>query len=511
MIKADAVSEQQRVAIFGESEKKNLSVEGLRELREKFKDKKIVLCHGAFDLVHLGHLIHFRQAKSFGDILVITLTADSYITKKRKISFTQEDRASQLAALEVVDYVCIIHENSAVTSIKELRPDFYVKGSEYKDLTLDKTKNIFREKEIIEAQGGQLVFTGGQTFSSTKLSHFLQASPEAEQANPLLRNEGIKFKDISNQNIPLEMVKDFIIQASKMKVCVIGETIIDEWIDVSLSNVSMKSKCVTGHEVSRMSQVGGAGIVALHLSNFVKSVDFFSNDYPETPPQNMRIFPLSNSELVKRRYVDMGTNFTLFESKKLDLKVFGRSELPCFDDYDLVVIADFGHGLINADIVNELIKNSKKTFVAAMAQVNSSNFGFNLPKKYKGAHFYSVNKTEAELSLNKRDLSEELLCKELFELLNPKKGLAVTAGDRGAILLTEDGVFRMESLSEIVKDTIGCGDAFLAFSSLALACGASEKISLLAGNIGAAAMAQKRCNESAVNESEFMTIAKIVI
>lgn len=500
-----------RADVFGNSEKKILNYEGLKQLKNKYADKKIVLCHGAFDLVHLGHLIHFKQAKELGDIFVVTITADAYVTKKKKISFTQEDRASQLAALAIVDYVCIINENSAATAIELLRPDFYVKGGEYKELTLDKTKNIYREKEIIERQGGQLVFTGGQTLSSTKISHFLQSAPEAVQANPLLRNEGVKFKDISSRKIPLEKIKDFIIRASKLKVCVIGETIIDEWIDVTLSNVSLKSKCVTGHELNHVKQIGGAGIVALHVSNFVKSVDFYSNHYPENPPSNMRIFPLSNSELIKRRYIDKDSNFTLFESKKLNLEVFGRAELPNFDDYDLVILADFGHGLINENQANEMIAKSKKAFVAAMAQVNSSNFGFNLPKKYKNAHYYSANKTEAELSLNKKNSTEEQLIGELFNLLQPKKGLSITTGKQGAILKTKETLFQLDSLSEIVVDTIGCGDAYLAFSSLAMASGCEEAIAVVAGNIGAAAIAQKRCNEAAVTESEFMTIAKIVI
>lgn len=511
MINSEVGENPNRKEIFGDSESKILNYQQLEQLRSKHKDKKIVLCHGAFDLVHLGHLIHFKQAKSFGDIFVVTLTADKFITKKRKISFTQEDRASQIAALAIVDYVCIIHEPSAVTAIELLHPDFYVKGGEYRDLTLDKTKNIHKEKEVIEKQGGQIVFTGGQTFSSTKISHFLQSAPEAVQTNPHLRNEGVKFKDISSRHIPLEKVKDFVVRANKLKVCVIGETIVDEWVDVKLSNVSMKSKCVTGHEVSRVAQVGGAGIVALHVSNFAKSVDFFSNHYPVDPPSNMRIFPLSNSELVKCRYIDKDSNYTLFESKKLELNRFNRAELPNFDDYDLVILADFGHGLIDEKQANSMIAKSSKAFVAAMAQVNSSNFGFNLPRKYKGAHYYSANKIEAELSLNLRRETEEELVGDLFELLQPKKGLSLTTGKNGVIVKTKAQQYALESLSEIVVDTIGCGDAYLAFSSMALAADCDEAMAALAGNIGAAAIAQKRCNEAPVTETEFMTIAKIVI
>src|SRR6266853_596115 len=113
----------------------------LPRIRQQFRDKRIVLCHGAFDLIHMGHLIHFEDAKALGDILVVTITGDKHITKKRSVSFSETDRARQVAALEIVDYVAIVQEPSAVQAIKALRPDVYVKGSEYSNLILDKTAN----------------------------------------------------------------------------------------------------------------------------------------------------------------------------------------------------------------------------------------------------------------------------------------------------------------------------------------------------------------------------------
>jgi sugar/nucleoside kinase (ribokinase family) len=67
------------------------------------------------------------------------------------------------------------------------------------------------------------------------------------------------------------------------------------------------------------------------------------------------------------------------------------------------------------------------------------------------------------------------------------------------------------SLSATVIDTIGCGDAFFALSSVAVALNLPARVIALAGSIGAAAMTQRRCNESAVTEAEFLTIGKIVI
>ena len=194
----------------------------------------------------MGHVLHFEEAASLGDILVVTITADKFITKKRSVSFTEEYRMRQVAALEIVDYVALVNDPSAVPALEALEPDVYVKGSEYANLVLDKTANIFREKHLVEAYGGRIHFTTGETFSSTKLSHFLLASPEAVQDNPLLRNERVLFRDLSEFSFKLEELKTFLVRASQLRVCLLGETIVDEWVDISVTNLSQKSRCVAG-------------------------------------------------------------------------------------------------------------------------------------------------------------------------------------------------------------------------------------------------------------------------
>ena len=119
----------------------------------------------------------------------------------------------------------------------------------------------------------------------------------------------------------------------------------------------------------------------------------------------------------------------LFESKILDIPDVSR-ELPDFDDYDLVLVADFGHGLLDARAINEKIARKKTCFVAAMAQVNSSNYGYNLPVKYVGADYYSLNRTEAELSLHEKNLpSDELHRSDGAPARMP--ALSVTDGKQG--------------------------------------------------------------------------------
>src|SRR5258708_23367917 len=123
---------------------------------------------------------------------------------------------------------------------------------------------------VLESYGGKMHFTSGETFSSTKLSHFLLAAPDAAQRDPLLRNDRVRFKDIAREGFSLDQLKQFVARAVPLKVCVIGETITDEWVDVELTNLSTQSRCVAGIECSRGKQVGGVGIIARPLPNFVR-------------------------------------------------------------------------------------------------------------------------------------------------------------------------------------------------------------------------------------------------
>src|SRR5256885_211297 len=96
--------------------RKILSLPKLAEACEELRreGRKIVLCHGVFDLFHVGHLRHLRSASEFGDVLVVSITGDKYVNKgPDRPAFLSELRAELLAGLELVDYVAIVEEPSA--------------------------------------------------------------------------------------------------------------------------------------------------------------------------------------------------------------------------------------------------------------------------------------------------------------------------------------------------------------------------------------------------------------
>ena len=183
-------------------------------------------------------------------------------------------------------------------------------------------------------------------------------------------------------------------------------------MDITVTNLSQKSRCVAGQETARIRQIGATGIIALHLSSFVKQVRLLHERHARRRRPRQRHGDAAHARArSSRRASSIGTaDSPLFESKVLDIPDVSR-ELPDFDDYDLVLVADFGHGLLDAARASTRASRRQRTrFVAAMAQVNSSNYGYNLPVKYVGADYYSLNRTEAELSLHEKDLpSDELI------------------------------------------------------------------------------------------------------
>jgi len=162
-----------------------MKVVGLEELKQeihtlKSASKKIVQCHGCFDLMHPGHIKYFQASKRMGDVLVVTVTPDVYVDKgSGRPAFNQDLRAESIAALECVDYVAINKWPTAEETIRLLRPDIYAKGQEFEKLE-DETGKIQKEFEIIKEIGAELRFTQEIVFSSTELlnKHF---NPQIKQ------------------------------------------------------------------------------------------------------------------------------------------------------------------------------------------------------------------------------------------------------------------------------------------------------------------------------------------
>lgn len=143
-------------------------VESVNNLRQA--EYKIVQCHGVFDLMHPGHIFHLESASEFGDILIVTITPDRFVNKGLgRPVFNETIRCRSIAALESVAYVSLNRWPTAIETLKMLRPDIYVKGTDYKDPKDDPTGMIVKEMDILKEYGGEIRYTDEITFSSTKI------------------------------------------------------------------------------------------------------------------------------------------------------------------------------------------------------------------------------------------------------------------------------------------------------------------------------------------------------
>ena len=117
------------------------------------KGKRIVFTNGCFDILHVGHVRYIKEAKGYGDILVVAVNSDSSVKSikgdKRPI-VSQSERAEVLSALEAVDYVAMFDEDTPYNIIKKLQPDVLIKGG---DWTIEKIIG----REIVEARGGKVI------------------------------------------------------------------------------------------------------------------------------------------------------------------------------------------------------------------------------------------------------------------------------------------------------------------------------------------------------------------
>ena len=141
----------------------------LKYLSQKYKNKQIVLCHGVFDLLHIGHINHFKEAKDLGDILVVSITGDNYVRKgPNRPVFNIKQRMQAIASLEIVDYVYLNNNPTSIEVIKFLKPKIYCKGPDYKKNEDDITGNINKEFKELKKYKGK--------FFIQKVKHLVQAS-----------------------------------------------------------------------------------------------------------------------------------------------------------------------------------------------------------------------------------------------------------------------------------------------------------------------------------------------
>lgn len=453
------------------------NLESIKKISEKYKKKKkkIILCHGTFDLLHAGHYRHFQEAKDFGDLLIVSITADKFINKgPGRPVFNELLRAEMIASLSYVDFVIIINEASAISAIESVKPNIYVKGDDYRDKSKDLTNKIILEESKVKENGGFLKYTSDITFSSSSLinKNFPVFDQSLIDFLSLYKKEGIEY---------------FISLTDKLKdkkVLVVGESIIDEYIYTETLGKSAKESILATLKKSNQVFAGGAVAAANHISEFCKKIFLVTgigdkntedrNFIKNSLAKNVTLcdIKLKNIPTTKKtRFVDNSYLRKMFEvydmddtqlTNKTESKVIDEIK-NCISDVDIIIIADFGHGFLTQKIINFLVDSG--VYIGINAQTNSANRGFNLITKYKKANYICIDEPEFRLAVHDKNTAINSILKNKKNL--PKSNLfAVTTGKGGCHIKSGEKIIKIPAFTNNVVDTLGAGDAFFVVSTL---------------------------------------------
>jgi rfaE bifunctional protein nucleotidyltransferase chain/domain len=461
---------------------------------------RLVQCHGTFDLVHPGHIVHLEDAKKLGDVLVVTLTDEKHVNKgPGRPYFNDALRARTLAALSCVDYVVLIPHAAAVEAIETVKPHIYCKGTEYSDASNDVTGNIHDDVATVQSHGGEVRYLGDVVFSSTRLlnRHFETANSEVAE-----------FCGALAARFTPQGLADAVAGFENLRVLVVGDTIFDKYSFVKVQGLTSKNRIISGRYLEEEAQAGGALAVYRHIKQFTSSVRLVSLLGTEgwLEPTVRMFMPTEDDatvrdpdfvSIIKQRYVEpvsegkdlsklFSVNFINADApdQAVTDRVLGRLEAE-IKNADLVVLADFGHGLMQ-QAVRDFLQDSG-VFLALNCQTNSNNHGFNIiSRQYRRADVFSLDEQEMLLSCGHRHVDFAAELDKLRGHLNARAGWLTRGAVKTIGVDAEGSNAACPPLGDDITDTIGAGDAFFSVMALAARNGLPVDLTTFLGQLAGA-------------------------
>lgn len=438
-------------------------------------DKQIVFVSGNFNIVHPGHLRLLKFAADCGDFLVVGVAAEPGYDWM----LPKELRLEGVRAIGVVDHAFLLHDKPE-DFIAALQPAVVVKGKEHEG-------EDNPEKPVVDAYGGRLVFSSGEVaFSSLDLMR-----REFREFNP---SSIVKPLDYPRRHrFDFAELKAILASFPKLRVLVIGDLIVDEYIACDPLGLSQEDPTIVVTPVLRELFVGGAGIVAGHaagmgcqvglltvggkdamadlardkLASYKVAADILIDESrPTTLKQRFRA---GNKTLLRVSHLKQHDIDADLQKRMLDTI---RARLA---ETDLVVFSDFNYGCLPKKMVDAISTLCRDKSIPMVADSQSSSQVGDI-SRFK--HMLLIKPTEREARLALRDFESGLVV--LVEALRKKakadnviltlaaEGLLVhAASGPGGSVVTD----RLPAFNTAPKDAAGAGDSFFVCASLALAIG----------------------------------------
>lgn len=493
--------------------RKVCTFERLISLRAEARDagRTVVHCHGCFDVVHPGHIRHLQYARTLGDMLVVTVSADSHVNKGvDRPLIPDELRAASLAALECVDWVYVNPQPTAVELLEALKPDVYVKGAEYEK---NQDPRFVAERQTVINHGGRVVFSSGDVvYSSTALIGSLE-SLDAFNGEKLAR-----FR--TSYGLSGSRLQELMHRIRGQRVLVIGDYLLDRYHFCEAATVASEAPVMTLRLVGRRDYDGGAAVIASHLAALGASpvlVSSLPSDGQSSEIQlrlraagvNVEALERGRQITTKHRYlVDTQKLMKLDDGAPAPLDsteaaALAERIIALADGAAAVIFADFGYGLVTDGLLNRILGPLRRKVPILAAAVSGHRSSLT---RFIGADLICATEQEVRDSL--ADLTSGLtaVASKLLSAVEARQ-LIVTLGKQGLVVCDQhrpsrsDEAWERRLRSEYVPslagrpvDPLGCGDALLATATAALAAGGSVQAAALLGSMAAAAHAQELGN-----------------
>lgn len=451
--------------------------------------KRIVFVPGRFDILHPGHLRLLHFAKECGDFLVVGVQSDKEIGGA---AYMKESlRLETISEIACVDYAFIM-DSPAIEFIRKLKPQIVVKGKEHENAENPEAK-------IIKSYGGKLLFGSGETHSSVLETLHHQASMRVTNFQKV--PDYLARHSFNKKNL-LATIKKF----TKLKIIVIGDTIIDEYITCDPLGMSREEPTLVVTPLSRESYIGGAAIVAAHAAAMGVKTLFYSVVGQDDGAQRLH-HELTKNKVTQKLFYDNTRPTTIKQRFRADNKSLLRVNIlrqheistelqqkikkSLFKELantDLVVFSDFSYGCLPQALIDEIAQICRAKKIPYIADSQSSSQTGDI-----GRFTYAtlITPTEHEMRLSLRDNNSGMVA--AAEKLRQK-----THTENILVTLNKEGVFihhgagktyqndRLPALNENPQDVAGAGDSLLIFSGLALTAGADIWQSAYIGSIAAA-------------------------
>ena len=485
----------------------------------KNKKKKIVLCHGVFDLLHVGHVKYFEQAKKLGDILVVSVTSDNFVNKgPLRPVFNIEQRIEIIKKLEVVDFVVKSDFQTAKEVIEKIKPDIYCKGPDYKN-KINKDINLKKEINAVKKFNGKFVTVHHLTQSSSKFIN--QANLDLGQDNFSNYLSRIRNKyDYSDLIKELKKIK-------KISSLVLGEMIIDKYNFADAVGRSGKDPMMVFKLKNEKTFLGGSGYIANLSSSFGAKTNHIShigdrNSYLRfikkklSSKVNFSLLKKSNSPtILKLRYVDYYRNHKINGFYDINEEPLNDKEDKKYiniinkvkKNVNLIILADDGHGEISNRVIKSLQKINKRIYINT--QLNSFNYGSHNLRKFKKVNTICINESELRFELRDKKNNIATLVKKFRKYINCQN-IVVTQGKYGATIFTKKEKFFCPAFDTKPLDSIGSGDTLFTIISLCLASGIKPELSLIIASMAAALSTKNLGNDFSLSMDNFLSYLKTI-